>query len=218
MDSPFDVLQVDPGADDEEIERAFRRRVKETHPDLGGSASAFQEVYTAYAEIRAGEGAADDGVPATDDDEPGDDVPRPEDTHVEFLNYEVLDDHGWRLDDPDLFEKAASAELDETDYGEFAVHPRDTLLEGAENGGHAWPYACRGGACANCAVAVLDGELTQPVDHILPPAMSDRGIRLSCNGRPLTERLTVVYNVKYLPDLDELRLPPYPFEAAYRSR
>ncbi|MFB6354176.1 MAG: ferredoxin, partial [Halobacteriales archaeon] len=26
---------------------------------------------------------------------------------VEYLNYEVLDDHGWSLEDDDLFEKAA---------------------------------------------------------------------------------------------------------------
>ncbi|MFB6193450.1 MAG: ferredoxin, partial [Halobaculum sp.] len=31
---------------------------------------------------------------------------------VEYLNYEVLDDHGWEMEDDDLFEKAADAGLD----------------------------------------------------------------------------------------------------------
>ncbi|MDY7081629.1 MAG: ferredoxin, partial [Halobacteria archaeon] len=30
---------------------------------------------------------------------------------VKYLNYEVLDDHGWSMDDDDLFEKAADADL-----------------------------------------------------------------------------------------------------------
>jgi len=42
--------------------------------------------------------------------------------------------------------------------------------------------------------------------------MTDRGIRLSCVGEPITDDLKVVYNVKHLPDLDELRLPPGPYE------
>jgi hypothetical protein len=45
--------------------------------------------------------------------------------------------------------------------------------------------------------------------------MLDRGIRLSCVGAPETEELQVVYNVKHLDELDELRLPPRPFESAY---
>ena len=32
---------------------------------------------------------------------------------VEYLNYEVLDDHGWNMDDEDLFDEAADAGLDE---------------------------------------------------------------------------------------------------------
>jgi hypothetical protein len=44
--------------------------------------------------------------------------------------------------------------------------------------------------------------------------MLDRGIRLSCVGAPITDEMRVVFNVKHLPDLDELRLPPRPFEQA----
>ncbi|WP_122089716.1 ferredoxin Fer [Halalkalicoccus subterraneus] len=219
MVSPFDVLSIDPDADDAEIDRAYRRRVMETHPDHGGSAREFQSVREAYEQLVSGEydgrpvvesgpkaGADSDG-----DEDDGDD----EQSRVEYLNYEVLDDHGWSLDDEDLFEKAADAGLDATDYGRFLVQPNESLLEAAENRGFAWPYACRGGACANCAVAVVEGELEMPVNHILPPEMLDRGIRLSCNGTPGTDEMQVVYNIKNLPYLDELRLPPRPFEQAY---
>jgi len=41
------VLGVDPGADDEEIREAFRERVKEAHPDRGGSAEEYERVQEA---------------------------------------------------------------------------------------------------------------------------------------------------------------------------
>ncbi|WP_248897926.1 ferredoxin Fer [Haloplanus halobius] len=208
MDAPFEVLGIDPDADDAAVDKAYRRRVMETHPDQGGSVREFQLVKQAYEAIEAGrsDGDAERGRER--------ERSRPVGTRVTYLNYAVLDDYGWTLDDADLFENAASADLDPTDYGEFRVEPGETLLEAAENRGFAWPFACRGGACANCAVAVVEGEMTMPADHILSTEMYDRGIRLSCLGGPTTEEMNVVYNVKEMPGLDELRLPPYRFERA----
>jgi len=213
--SPFEVLGVDPDADDAEIVDAYRREVKESHPDHGGSASEFHAVQTAYERIQAGyspDESADSGVDAGDD--PASEPDYPASCRVEYLNYEVLADRGWALED-DPFGKATTDDLARADYGRFVAHPPESLLEAAEHRGFAWPYACRGGACANCAVAVLAGEISQPVDHILPPEMLERNIRLSCNGVPLTEELRVVYNLKHLPSLAELRLPPHPFRAAH---
>ncbi|WP_251341531.1 ferredoxin Fer [Haloplanus halophilus] len=209
MDAPFDVLGIDPDADESEVDRAYRRRVMETHPDQGGSARAFQRVKAAYEAIVEGRVDADE-----DDGDARDGPARPEGSRVEYLDYEVIDDRGWSLDDDDLFEKAAAADLDPADYGEFLAEPSETLLEAAENRGFAWPYACRGGACANCAVAVVEGEMTTPIDHVLPSDLLDRGIQLSCIGAPTTAELKVVYNVKGMPDLDDLILPPYRFERA----
>lgn len=221
--SPFDVLGIDPEASEEEIRGAYQRRVKEAHPDQGGSAREFQVVRAAYEEIIAGSWNENESkelntdVDVDADIDPEGDELDPEKSRVEYLNYAVLGDHGWDLGDEDLFEKASNADLDSADYGRILVEPDESLLEAAENRGFAWPYACRGGACANCAVAVVDGEMTMPVNHILPEEMTDRGIRLSCNGIPITEELSIVYNVKHLPALDELRLPPRPFERAHRN-
>lgn len=209
MDSPFDILPIDSDADADEIERAYRRRVKEAHPDHGGSAREFQLVRAAYEELLSRHDGRDGQGDA------GDEPPQRTATRVEYLNYGVLDDHGWSLEDDDLFEAAADADLAPEDRGRVLVQPGETLLEAAENRGLRWPYACRGGACANCAVVVLEGELSVPVNHILPAGMIERGVRLSCVGEPLTDEVAVVYNVKHLPDLDELRLPPRPFEQAH---
>ncbi len=226
MASPFDVLGVDPDADDEELVAAYRQRVKETHPDQGGSTAEFQAVQRAYERIRADadgeipepepepdtQESASGGTPEWEPD-PESDPEEPEPT-VEYLNYAAVEDHGWSLDDEELFRTAATAGLDEEDYGTITVEERESLLEAAERNGFAWPYSCRGGACANCAVAVLEGELSQPVDHILPEDLVERGIRLSCVGAPVTGSAKIVYNVKHLPDLEELRLPPHPYAPA----
>jgi curved DNA-binding protein CbpA len=205
--SPYDVLGLDPDADDREIVEAYRDRVKEAHPDHGGSAVEFKRVKDAYEAVRNGEVPATTDAAAEPEPEPESTASEPEGTRVEYLNYDALDDHGWAIDDANLFDTAAGAGLDPVDYGRLLVEPRESLLEGAENRGFTWPYACRGGACANCAVAVVEGELDQPPNHVLSQEMLDRGIRLSCVGVPTTEELKVVYNVKHLPDLDDLLLP-----------
>lgn len=211
MDSPFDILGIEPDADDVEIVRAYRERVKETHPDQGGSTSAFQLVRSAYEEIRAGSPREE---PDTEHGS-GDEQPRWDGFRVEYLNYEILDDHGWKLDDERLFEKASVEDLDPVDHDTITVRPRESLLEAAEDRGLAWPYACRGGACANCAVAVVEGRTEMPSNHILSSKMVEKGVRLSCISAPITDEMKVVYNIKQLPGLDELRLPAQRFERAH---
>ncbi|AQL41542.1 ferredoxin [Halorientalis sp. IM1011] len=219
MDSPFEILGIEPDADDAAVREAYRRRVKEAHPDRGGSAREFQRVKEAYEKIQNGWEPADETDPGHP--EPGRSessvdgtTAEPEGTRVEYLDYEVLDDHGWELTDDDLFEKAAGAYLDEDDYGELRVRPNQSLLEAAEDDGHAWPFACRGGACTNCAVAVVEGEMPTPTNHILPQEMLDKGIRLSCISSPVTDEAKIVFNVKYLPGVNELLLPASRFEGA----
>ena len=51
MRDPYDILGVSRDASFEEIRRAFRKKSKEVHPDLGGSHEAAVELNTAYAFI-----------------------------------------------------------------------------------------------------------------------------------------------------------------------
>ena len=233
MESPFEVLGVDSDADEAAIDRAYRRRVIETHPDQGGSVRAFRRVKTAYERIQAGyepgETAAvepADDPAATDDPatthtepaaEPDPTVDPDVGSRVEYLDYEVAVDQGWSLSDPDLFEQAAATDLPDHVYGRFLAQPDETLLEAAEERGFAWPFACRGGACANCAVLVYDGELATPNDHILDDDLGDRGFRLSCIASPVSAELQIVFNVKHVPELEELLLPADRFDRRHRD-
>jgi ferredoxin len=224
--APYEVLGIARDADEDEIVSAYRDRVKEAHPDQGGSPREFRRVRSAYLALRNGEVDAD--IDAGEETPPGseegpaeDDAPAAEEEEetetisVEYLNYDALADHGWTLDDDRLFERAAAADLDAADYGVFAVEQNQSLLEAAEANGFAWPFACRGGACSNCAVAVIEGEMPPPVNHVLTPELLERGIRLSCVSAPVTTDTKVVFNVKHLPGVEELLLPASRFEQAH---
>ena len=219
VDSPFEVLEVSPDADEDTIEQAYREQVFEAHPDHGGSAAAFQRIRRAYERIQAGYDPDTDeaGSPAEAENIPEPAEPDPVGVPVQYLDYRALADHGWELTDADLFEKAADTDLEVGDYGEFRAEPGQPLLEAAEEAGHAWPFACRGGACTNCAVAIIDGEMPMHSSHILPQEWIDRGVRLSCVSAPVSDGMKVVFNVKHLPGLEELLLPASRFDKARSS-
>ena len=49
--SPYDVLGVPPTATQDELKRAFRRAMRETHPDVGGDQSRFVAVQLAWERV-----------------------------------------------------------------------------------------------------------------------------------------------------------------------
>lgn len=127
---------------------------------------------------------------------------------VDFLDYDVIEEREWTIDDDDLFEKASNADLSPSAYGRFVVKPEETILEAAENRGYSWPYACRGGACANCAVIVKEGDIAMPGQSVLQEEqVREMNARLACVGVPVSEHLKLVMNVQQLNQFEELRLP-----------
>ncbi|MCR2815405.1 J domain-containing protein [Microbacterium jiangjiandongii] len=46
--SAYDVLGVEPAADDEALRKAYRLRLRQTHPDTGGDAAVFVQVQRAW--------------------------------------------------------------------------------------------------------------------------------------------------------------------------
>lgn len=48
VETAYAVLGLPPGADEEAVEAAYRERIKEVHPDQGGTAEAFRRVQEAY--------------------------------------------------------------------------------------------------------------------------------------------------------------------------
>ncbi|AWB28047.1 ferredoxin Fer [Halococcoides cellulosivorans] len=118
---------------------------------------------------------------------------------VEYLNYEVIDDQGWDIEDDDLFEKAQDLDLGESEHGSLEVAEGEYILESAEAQGYDWPFSCRAGACANCASIVVEGEVDMDMQQILSDEeIEDKGVRLTCVGTPETDEVKIVFNAKHL--------------------
>jgi DnaJ-class molecular chaperone len=48
MQNPYQTLGINPGANADEIKRAYRRLASQHHPDKGGDKARFQEIQAAY--------------------------------------------------------------------------------------------------------------------------------------------------------------------------
>lgn len=118
---------------------------------------------------------------------------------VHYLNYEVVEDNEWDLEEDDVFEKAEEKELDEEDFGQLEVYEDEYILEAAEREGFEWPFSCRAGACANCAGLIVEGEVDMDMQQILSDEeIDDRDVRLTCIASPETEVVKIIYNAKHL--------------------
>ncbi|AGB37556.1 ferredoxin Fer [Natronococcus occultus] len=123
---------------------------------------------------------------------------------VEYLDYEVLSERGWDIEDDDLFEKAAEADLDDTDHGRIEVTGRRYILDAAEDQGFEWPYECRAASCANCAGIVYEGDVEMDMDLILTEEeVEERQITLTCQSIPKSDEVKLVYNAMYLDYLQD---------------
>ena len=102
--SAYQVLDVEPTADDEALRKAYRLRLRQTHPDTGGEASLFIQVQRAWelvgtAEARAaydrGHGFGAHTAPSFSPDAPAWRPPsRPADTRPRARSYGQPG--GWR--------------------------------------------------------------------------------------------------------------------------
>lgn len=104
-------------------------------------------------------------------------------SRVHYLDYVAIQEHGWSIDDEDLFKKASEAGLKPGQFGRVLVSAGETIREAAENRGTEWPYAYRGGAWANCAAIVKEGVIAMPSQTILTDDQIQRmNTRLTCVG------------------------------------
>jgi len=68
----------------------------------------------------------------------------------------------------------------------------DTLIEM----GHEVPYSCKTGACATCLAKCIEGKVQMDECLTLEPEEIEEGLILTCQSRPLTDRVEITYDVK----------------------
>ncbi|MFL6174499.1 MAG: ferredoxin--NADP reductase [Marmoricola sp.] len=89
---------------------------------------------------------------------------------------------------------ALEVELDGQHYAFDDWRGEQVLLEFLESKGVQAPFSCREGNCSSCACIVLEGDLGLKHNDVLDADDLADGIRLTCQGLPLTETLKISYN------------------------
>ena len=128
---------------------------------------------------------------------------------VEYLNYGTIQANDWELEDDDLFEKAAAADLDESEYGVIEADRNESLLRTAEENGLKWPFQCRSGSCAMCTAVLKGGEAEMDMNLFLEDdEVEERDLRLTCTCMPESDAVQIVYGaigMEYVRDVAQNR-------------
>lgn len=77
----------------------------------------------------------------------------------------------------------------------FPYDSEESILDVAFQNGADLPYACKGGVCSTCAARVEEGEVEMEINYALEPDELARGIVLTCQSRPKTEKVKLVFDV-----------------------
>lgn len=70
----------------------------------------------------------------------------------------------------------------------------EAILDAALRAGMDLPYACKGGMCSTCRARIVEGETRMEVNYSLEPWELEAGFVLTCQARPVTERVVVDYD------------------------
>ncbi|GAB3278730.1 1,2-phenylacetyl-CoA epoxidase subunit PaaE [Parasphingorhabdus pacifica] len=74
--------------------------------------------------------------------------------------------------------------------------PRDVpVLDAAQKSRPDLPFACKGGVCGTCRAKVTDGEVAMRRNFALEQSEIDEGFVLTCQSLPVSENVTVDYDV-----------------------
>ncbi len=69
------------------------------------------------------------------------------------------------------------------------------VLDGAQRARPDLPFACKGGVCGTCRARLVSGEVRMRRNFALEQAEIDAGFVLTCQSLPVSDQLTVDYDV-----------------------
>ncbi|MDA5194467.1 1,2-phenylacetyl-CoA epoxidase subunit PaaE [Govanella unica] len=69
-----------------------------------------------------------------------------------------------------------------------------TVLDAAETHGADVPFSCKGGVCCTCRAKVIEGKVDMAVNYALEPHEVEAGFVLTCQSRPLTDKVVLDYD------------------------
>ncbi|WP_436515237.1 1,2-phenylacetyl-CoA epoxidase subunit PaaE [Ekhidna sp. To15] len=77
----------------------------------------------------------------------------------------------------------------------FPYDSDKSILDVAFDNGADLPYACKGGVCSTCVCKVEEGEVEMDVNYALEPDELERGLVLSCQSYPKTDKVKLSFDV-----------------------
>lgn len=92
----------------------------------------------------------------------------------------------------------AHAEITIVLDGNSITFPYDSdksILDVAFDNGADLPYACKGGVCSTCVCRLEEGDVDMDVNYALEPDELEKGLVLSCQSYPKTEKVKLNFDV-----------------------
>jgi ring-1,2-phenylacetyl-CoA epoxidase subunit PaaE len=77
---------------------------------------------------------------------------------------------------------------------EVPVAEDESILDAALRAGMDLPFACKGGMCSTCRAKLVEGEAQMEVNYSLEPWELKAGFILTCQARPVSDRVVVDYD------------------------
>ncbi|MBP2232138.1 ring-1,2-phenylacetyl-CoA epoxidase subunit PaaE [Azospirillum agricola] len=78
---------------------------------------------------------------------------------------------------------------------EFALaYDGESILDAAHRHGADLPYSCKSGVCCTCRAKLREGKVEMAENYSLEPWEVEAGYVLTCQSRPLTERVVIDFD------------------------
>jgi ring-1,2-phenylacetyl-CoA epoxidase subunit PaaE len=77
---------------------------------------------------------------------------------------------------------------------EVPVAEDESILDAALRAGMDLPFACKGGMCSTCRAKLVEGEAHMEVNYSLEPWELKAGFILTCQARPVSDKVVVDYD------------------------
>jgi ring-1,2-phenylacetyl-CoA epoxidase subunit PaaE len=90
--------------------------------------------------------------------------------------------------------KAIATVVNEGTRFDFPVADGEAIIDAAIRAGRSLPYSCKGGMCCTCRARLVEGRVEMAVNYSLEPWELQAGYVLTCQSRPMTERVVIDYD------------------------
>jgi ring-1,2-phenylacetyl-CoA epoxidase subunit PaaE len=77
---------------------------------------------------------------------------------------------------------------------EVPVAEGEAILDAALRAGVDLPFACKGGMCSTCRAKLVEGEAPMDINYSLEPWELKAGFILTCQAKPVSEKVVVDYD------------------------